>query len=146
LATGDLLTLEVSLGGPSTSADLYAFAFDVVLGDPTVVEYVEDSEAPGAALTVSGGQTLAAQASQVGDRVVVGVTKLGGGTGNGVAASESDVLRLTFRVLRTGVSSVTFGGTPSSNNPAGLPTALDSQGNFVGTIQFDAGAAAIVGS
>ena len=48
---GDLVNVEVLIGGPTTSLDLYSFAFDLVLDDPGVAEYVSGSATSGAALT-----------------------------------------------------------------------------------------------
>jgi len=144
-SSGNLATLEVALGGPTTSTDLYSFAFDVVLGDPSVVEYVNDSATVGTALTSSGGQTFAVDASQSGDHVIVGLTKLGGGSGNGVTASEVNVLRLTFKVLKAGTSTISFSGSTSPSNPSGQPAALASNGVVVASVTFDSNPAAIAG-
>ena len=135
-ASGNLVVLEVVLGGPTTSSDLYSFAFDLVLGNAGVVQYVPGSAEVGDSLTTSGGQTLAVEASQSGGRVVVGVTKLGGGAGNGVAGAQAGVVQLTFKALTVGTSTISFSGS----------TALDSVGDPIGSIVFDAVPAAISGS
>ncbi len=136
-SNGDVVTLEVALGGPTSSTDLYSFAFDLVLSDPTVAQYVSGSAHAGDALQVTGIQSQSALASQVGDRVVVGVSKLGGGPGNGIAGSESVLMTLSFRILRKDVTGISFGGTP---------TAIDSGGSRVGTVAFDSQPARLSGS
>ncbi len=143
---GELMTLEAALGGTTTSSDLYSFAFDLVLSDPTVVQYVPNSVQIGTVLTPSGGQTLAVEAVQSGGRIIVGVTKLGGGAGNGVSASEASIVRLTLKVLKVGTSMISFSGSISPSNPTGQPVALDSSGVPIGSVIFDPTPAAISGS
>ena len=140
-AVEDLVTVSVAIGGPTTSADLYSFACDLLLGNPSVVQYVPGSAEFGTALTTSGGQSPQVLASQNGERVTVGVTKLGGGTGNGVAGGEPAIVNLTFRVLRTGSSSIVLAGGPSS-----APSALDSTGSEVPSVTFDLQPALISGN
>ncbi len=135
--TGDTVVVEVALGGPTTSGDLYSFAFDLVLGTPSVVEYVVGSVALGNALTFGSGQSGSVQASLVGDHVVVGVSKLGGGPGNRVTVSEAVLVQLAFRVLEVGTSSLTFATAPRP------PAALDSTGAVLSSVRFDSAAASI---
>jgi hypothetical protein len=136
---GDQVTLDIVLAGTTTSSDIYSFAFDLVLGDGSVAQYVSNSVSLGDALTLSGGQTGSALASQSGNRIVVGVSKLGGGvgSGNGIGATEDTVVTLRLRLLRRQSTTITFGGPPS---------AIDSQGNVIGTIQFDGAASSVQGS
>lgn len=137
---GDSVTVEVAIGGPTTSTDLYAFAFELTFGDPTVAEYVSGSASMGTALDTSGNQSLQVLATQQGNRVIVGVSKLGGGAGNGVSApGETAIVQLTFRLLRSGATTLTLGGSPGSQ-----PAALDSGGADVATVQFDAAPATLV--
>jgi hypothetical protein len=135
--TGNQVTLNIVLAGVTTNSDLYSFAFDLVLGDGTVAEYVSSSVTFGNALTLSGGQTSSALASQNGNTIVVGVSKLGGGSGNGIGASEDVVVTLNLRLRKRQATTITFGGPP---------TALDSLGNNIGTIQFDGAAAMLQGT
>jgi len=144
--SGDIAIVEVVLGGPTTSNDLYAFAFDLVLSNPAIATYVAGSAVAGTALVPSGGQSITVQAVQTGPRVVVGVTKVGGGAGNAVGAAEPVVLRLSFRVLAAGGTEVTFSGSIAPQNPTGGPAALDSNVALVPTIQFDGAIAMILGS
>jgi hypothetical protein len=136
------VTTQVTLFGPSTSADIYAWAFDVVISNPNVVEFVAGSAQMGTTLTTCPGQNLALQASQQTaggvTSVVVGLSKLGTCAGNGVPAGSHVVVSLTFRVKTTGSSSLTFGG------PGG-PRALDSNLAPIGSIEFDTGAATLQG-
>jgi hypothetical protein len=140
-STGNLVEVEVVIGGPTTSTDLYSFVFDLVLSKPDVAEYVDGSAILGTALTTSGNQSLQVLASQQGARVTVGVTKLGGGPGNGVtAAGESTVVGLVFRLLRPGTTTLTIAGSPGYE-----PTAQDSAGGTVDSVDFDANSARLIG-
>lgn len=131
--------VRVVLGGPTTSSDLYGFAFDLVLGDPTAAQYVPGSARFGDALETDGAQGRSVLASQVGDRVVIGISKTGGGSGNGLAGSgESIVLSLEFDVPNRGMTTLGFAGSPNNPvNPTGDPAALDSTGALVPSIRFD---------
>ncbi len=140
--SSDLVTLEVAVGGPTTSNDLYSFAFDLLLSDPTVAIYVDGSAVFGNALTLGGGQGSTVLVTQTVDRIVIGVSKTGGGGGNGIGASEDSVVRLTLRVIDTGTTAITITGSPT--NP--VPTALDSAGSVVPSVVFDGGTAQLVGS
>jgi hypothetical protein len=143
---GDLVTLEVAIGGPTTSGDLYSFAFDLVLSDASVATYVDGSAVFGDALTLSGGQGSTVLCSQSGDRIVVGVSKTGGGSGNDVAAGELAVVRLTLQVLDEGTTSITIEGSPGNPlNPGTDPVALDSAGAVVPSVRFDSAPALLLG-
>lgn len=140
-STGDLVEVEVSIGGPTSSTDLYSFAFDLVLGDPGVAEYVGGSASVGTALTTESGQSLQVLATQLGPRITIGVTKLGGGTGNRVDdTGEAAVISLVFRVLQSGTTTLTIEGS-SGNDPA----AIDSGGSAIDSVEFDAVSATLVG-
>jgi hypothetical protein len=139
--SGNTVVVRVVVGGPTTSSDLYAFAFDVVIGDTGVATLVAGSATFGSALTLSGGQTSEALATLQGNRVVVGVTKLGGGSGNAVP-TEQTVVSLTFRILRAGSTTLTFSGAP----PSGNPQCLDSTGAAIPSIVFDAAPATLSGT
>ena len=147
--SGDMVTFEVAVAGPTTSSDLYSLAFDLLLSDATVAEYVDGAAVFGTALTLGSGQGQVLAVSQSGDRVVVGVSKTGGGpgSGNGIGASEEIVVSLTFRVLRAGATGVAIVGSPSNpQNPTAAPAALDSTGAVINTMVFDAASATISGS
>jgi hypothetical protein len=140
-ASGDTVTVNVVIGGPTTSSDLYSFAFDLVLGDTTVAQYVSSSVTAGTALTVVGLQSVEALASTSGSRVVVGVSKTNGGGGNGIPMGEPVVVSLTFRLLKTGSTTLAIAGAPG-----GSPECLDSLGIAIPSITFDAGNATLTGS
>jgi hypothetical protein len=89
---------------------------------------------------------MAVEATQSGGRVIVGVTKLGGGPGNGVGAAEAGIVRLTFKVVNVGTSMISFSGSITSSNPTGQPVALDSGGAPIGSVIFDSSPATISGS
>jgi hypothetical protein len=130
--TMDLVELHVVIGGPTSNADIYSFAFDLVLGDESIVEYVGGSARHGSALTPAEGQQAQVMVSQHRNRITVGVTKAGGGSGNEVASSEVSIVTLTLRILEPGATTLAIEGSPP--NP---PTALDSVGARIGGIRFD---------
>lgn len=140
-AVEDLVTVSVTIGGPTTSTDLYSFAFDLLIGNQAVARYVPGSAEFGTALTTGTGQTPQVLATQNGNRVTVGVTKLGGGAGNGVTSGEPAIVNLTFQILQAGNSSLTLSGGPSSS-----PAALDSTGTTVPSVTFDTSPAMLSGS
>lgn len=140
-AVGTDVVVDVVIAGATTSSDLYSFAFDLVLSDASVATYVAGSATFGSALTLGAGQTGEALASQGGSRITVGVSKVGGGAGNGVGATEEVVASLRFRVLKREMTTLTIEGSPP--NP---PAALDSTGAVIASVVFDAAAAAIGGS
>ena len=140
-ASGDLVTIDVVIKGPTTTDDVYSFAFDLELSNPAVARYENGSALFGAALTIGAGQSSQILASQNGDRVTLGVSKAGGGDGNGVGDAEVVVAKLTFRVLSEGLTLVTISGSPPND-----PAALDSTGATIDSIQFDPAPAAISGT
>jgi len=121
----DEIVVDVMVG-ETTSTDLYSFAFDLVLSRPEAARY-DDKYEIGSALTPASGQRVEAMLSQVADAVVVGVSKVGGGAGNGVGSGGRRLISLKFRVLGDGVSNVCFARTK----------VLDSHGTSIGTVQFD---------
>lgn len=141
----DIVGVEVAIGGATTSTDLYAFAFDIVLSDDTIAKYVTNSATFGTALTLAGSQTSNVQVSQVGNRLIIGVTKLGGGFGNGAPAGESAVLGFSLQVVKAGTTTLTFAGSTSPQNPTNDPAALDHDLNVVTSVHFDAAPASVVG-
>ncbi len=140
-AAGDIVTISAMIDGPTTSSDLHSFAFDLVLGDATVAEYVSGSAIFGTALNLSGGQTSQVLAVQSGSRVTVGVTKLGGGSGNGVTAPGSVVVTFQFRLLKTGSTTLAFEGSPPFD-----PSAIDSTGSDIPSVDFDLAPALLTAS
>ena len=138
---GDTITVEVVLGGATTSQDIYSYAFDLLLGDAAVARYVPNSISVGNSLSTTGGQTTIALASENGNRVTVGVTKSGSGGGNGVASPEEVVVRLDFQVLQRTTTTLALEGSGSST-----AAALDSNGAIIGSVQFDVATAQITGA
>ncbi len=129
---GDIVTVSVSIDGPTASADLHSFAFDLVLGDPKVARYKSGSATFGNALKVTQGQSPQVMAVQIGDRVTVGVTKLGGGAGNAVAGSDSEIMTLQFQLKSKGSSTLAIDGSSPYE-----PAAIDSKGAEVAGVEFD---------
>jgi hypothetical protein len=134
----DAVQVHVMFDGPSTSDDLYCFAFDIVLGDPDVAHYVSDSAVEGNVLRPGPGQTVVATASQRDDAVVVGICKTGAGDGNSVDAGSHRLLSLRFSIPVGGTTSLRIVGSPlNPQNPTDQPAALDSDGNVVSSVRFD---------
>jgi hypothetical protein len=104
--TGSLIKVDVDLGGPTTATSIWAFSFDIVLSNPSIVREV--TYTPGDALTGDQVNTLV---TLVGDRVVVGVSKFHQTTpGNGVGAGGAKIVHLTFKtdVNSPGTTTLTF--------------------------------------
>ncbi len=123
---GSLIQLDVKLGGPTTSTDVFAFSFNVVLSNPGIVRSV--TWMAGDALT--GEQAVVTNFS--GDKIVIGVSKLGG-TGNGVGAGGGTILSLVFKMDPTapGTTELKFD----------TPKVQDSTLGFIDTVEFDGAAA-----
>ena len=134
--SGGRVVVQAVIYGPDAGQDMYSFAFDVKIGDPTVLKFVTNSAAAGNALTASAGQTITVQAGpDVSDttHIVVGVTKVGGGPGNGVGGSLANpviIVSLTFQVLKMGTSTLAIAAVPA-------PSVLDHNGAAIGAITFD---------
>ncbi len=137
--SGDLVSVDIVIAGATTSDDLYSFAFDLTVDDPTVAEYVDGSAEFGTALELAAGQQGEVLASSNGGRITVGVSKLGGGPGNGVAGGEPAVATLTFRILRRDTTRLRIAALPP-------PAALDSTGTGIGSVSFDVEPATLWGS
>ena len=141
--SSERVLVEVVLAGPTTSDDITSFAFDVAIGDTSVLAFGDVPATSGPALSTAGCLEPTVLAEQSGDRVVVGVTKLRC-SGNGLPAGEQAIVNLNFRVLREGTSTLTIEGSPASpGSPAGEPTAFDSDTAEIDSIRFDGEAATI---
>lgn len=138
----DLLTVNVALGGPTTSTDIYAFSFDLVLGSSDEIEYVTGSIEPGAMLSSAGCAAVVAFADQNGPRITIGVTKVGACPGNGSTLNEAIVAHLQFRVLEVSSTTITIEG-PSD---PGSSVALDSMLDEIASVTFDSDDATILGT
>ncbi len=138
---GDTVNVRVVIDGATTNTDLYSFAFDLVLSDGTLAQFVSGTTSFGNALTTSGGQTSQVLAVQNGDRITVGVSKLGGGAGNAVPAGERTVVSMDLRLLKVGTGTLRIEGSPPN-----APAVLDSTGAVIGTVLFDGATAAIGGT
>lgn len=130
--TGQRVAIQVVLAGPTTSDDISSFAFDVEIGDATILAFGDVQAEAGPALATPGCLDPTVLAGQSGNRVVVGVAKLGC-AGNGLPAGEQSIVTLSFRVLKAGTSTLTIEGSPTTE-----PTAFDSDTTKIDSIQFDA--------
>ena len=146
--SGARLVVQVVVYGPDTTLDMYAFAFDVKIGDPTVVNFVPGTAVAGNALVPTVGQGVTAIASpdaSDASHIVVGVTKTGGPPGNGVAGASAVIVELTFDVLKEGVTTLALSG--SAGSPSQPPSVLDSAAppQAIAGFSFDAAAATVTG-
>jgi len=99
---------------------------------------VPGSASAGNALSLSAGQSIDLYVQQSGGRVVLGIRKLGGGSGNGVSGSQATVVSVAFDVLRAGSTALTLAGSPTNpQNPTPNAAAFDSGGTKVGSVRFD---------
>lgn len=140
-SSGSHVVVSAIIYGPF-SADLYSFAFDVVVGNTATAKFVPNSAAAGNALVPTGGQTVVAVADVSGSdatHVVVGVSKTGGGLGNGITGSSATIVNLTFALQTAGTTSLAI-----ATNPA--PQALDSTGTPIGGVSFDTAAGTLRGT
>jgi len=139
--SGDRVTIDFTLQGPTSTNDLYSFGFDLVLSDPGVVELIPGSTRFGPALDLTGSQQGQILASQSGNRVTIGITKVGGGGGSGVGPTEEVLGSLDFHVVQRDFTEIFIEGTPPHD-----ATALDSSGAIANNIVFDPLPSAINGS
>ena len=134
--SGARVVVQAVIYGPDTNLDMYTFAFDVTIGDTTLLAYVPNSAVAGNALQAFAGQTITAIAGPDGQdpsHIVVSVSKLGGGLGNGVAGNSAIVLTLMFDVLKEGSSTLAISAAPT-------PSVLDSNGDPIASLTFDTAA------
>lgn len=120
--SGGRVVIQAVIYGPDTNLDMFAFAFDVKIGDTTILKFVDGSAVAGDALQAFAGQsitTVVGPDDQDSSHIVVGVSKLGGGAGNGVAGASAVIVNLTFQVLKQGTSTLAIASTPT-------PSVLDS--------------------
>jgi hypothetical protein len=140
-SSGSHVVISAVIYGP-LSADLYSFAFDLVTGNGTTAKLVANSASAGDALMPTGGQTVQAVAdvsSSDTTHVVVGVTKLGGGLGNGITGNSATIVNVTFALQVAGTTSLAIAASPA-------PQALDSNGAPIGSVSFDTVAGTLRGT
>jgi len=140
-SSGARIVVQAVIYGPDVALDMYTFAFDVKIGNTNVLAYVPNSATAGNALTASAGQTITAIAgpdASDASHIVVGVGKLGGGPGNGVAGASAVIVTLAFDVLREGTSTLAIAATPA-------PSVVDHNGAAIGSITFDAANGTVTG-
>jgi hypothetical protein len=141
-SNGSTLVVQAVIYGPDNNLDVYGFAFDVVIGNPNVLAYVTTSTpVAGDALQATGGQTIEAIAGPDGSdptHIVVGVSKLGGGSGNGIPNASAVIVSLTFQVLGQGSSTLSIASSPT-------PVAKDSALATIGSITFDTANGTVTG-
>ncbi len=140
-ASGGRVVVQAVIYGPDTTLDMYTFAFDVKIGDMSVLAFTANSAVAGNALTASAGQTvevLAKPDTSDPSHIVVGVSKLGGGSGNGVAGASATIVSLAFDVRKAGTSTLSIATAP-------VPEVLDHNGAAIGAITFDSATGTVTG-
>lgn len=146
-SSGSVFVVQVVIYGQDTTLDMYSFAFDIKIGDTTIVKYVPGSDVLGNALVASAGQGVL---KQVGpdtsdpSHIVVGVTKTGGPPGNGIAGPSAVVIELAFQALKAGTTTLALSG--SAATPSQPPAVLDSATPPapIGAITFDLAAGSVI--
>ena len=139
--SGGRVVVQAVIYGPDVSLDMFAFAFDVKIGDPTVLKFVAGSAVAGDALQAFAGQSITTVVGPaIGDQsdIVVGVSKLGGPPGNGVAGASAVIVSMTFQVLKTGTSTLAIAATPT-------PSVIDSALAPIAGMTFDAATGSVTG-
>ena len=139
-AVGDIVTIQVAIAGPTTSDEIWAFAFDLVLSSTSVASYIDGTVTAGSALHVVAGEQLFTDASQDGTRVTVAVTKVGNTAGNRIGPTGEMIVSLDFLVEERDAVSIAIAGS----SPA--PAALDPNLDPIPSVIFDTALAAITGS
>jgi len=132
-ASGSRVVVQAVVYGPDTGLDMYTFAFDVVIGDPTVLAFVPNSAVAGNALQAFAGQSITAIAGPDGSdatHIVVSVSKLGAGDGNGVEGNSAVAVSLSFEVMKEGSSTLAIATSPA-------PGVIDSLGGTIAALTFD---------
>src|SRR5258705_12250274 len=119
---------------------MYAFAFDVKIGDTSIVQYVPGSAVLGNALVAGAGQgvqKIVGPDPSDPSHIVVGVTKTGGPPGNGISGASAVVIELAFQALKPGVTTLALSGSAAA--PSQPPEVLDSSSPPapIGAITFD---------
>jgi hypothetical protein len=140
-SSGSRVVVAAVIYGPDAGLDMYTFAFDVVIGNPAVLAFVPNSAVAGPALQAGTGQSITAIAGPDGSdptHIVVGVGKLGGGLGNGVAGSNAIIVSLSFDVIAQGTSTLSIATSPA-------PSVLDHNGAAIGAITFDSANGTVAG-
>lgn len=140
-ASGARVVIQAVIYGQDVTLDMYTFAFDVKIGDASVLAFVPSSAVAGNALTAIDGQTITAiAAADMSDpsHIVVAVSKLGPGPGNGVEGSSAIIVSMAFDVLKQGTSTLAIATAPA-------PAVIDQSGVAIDTITFDAASGSVTG-
>jgi hypothetical protein len=141
--SGARVIVDVVIYGPDAGLDLYAFKFDVKIGDTSIVKFVPQAAYMQSALTAGMGQTISVNVDDsVADPSLVkcSIQKMGGGTGNGIAGASAVVIELAFDAKMSGGTTLTLIGEGA--NP---PQALDSTNAPIAGVSFDIASAGVKG-
>ncbi len=129
----DQIQIEVTIGGPTTSSDIFSVLFDIAFSDPSLVSTLDF-----AAGDVFSGDPLTDVIVAVGEvdpegKVAVGISKAGGDVGDGVDADGATIVTIVFTTHHAGSTDLWLEGGQ----------ALDPEGNGIDSVIFDDGEATI---
>jgi hypothetical protein len=141
--SGARMIVDVVIYGPDAGLDLYAFKFDVKIGDTSIVKFVPQAAYMQTALTAGMGQTISVTVDDSAadpSLVKCSIQKQGGGTGNGIASASAVVIELAFDAKMSGATTLTLVGEGA--NP---PQAFDSTNAPIAGVSFDIASAGVKG-
>ena len=150
------MEIDVVIDGAVTAADVFSFVFDVILGDPSIVDFVTVDAGPALSTgTVTAFGTEGLNGSDI--AAIIGVTLTAPSPGDDdIPTGENVICILTFSVIAVGDSDLTFAGASCPPGipmcvPTTEPTALDSTGGVISPpigsdVSFDAATAVLSGS
>lgn len=140
-ASGSRVVVDVLLFGPEPDLNLYATRFGIRIADTSAVRFVPQATYVQSALVASDGQTILIDVDGTDPSLVeVQTVKQGGGAGNGFTSPAAVVIELTFEILGSGGSTLSFTGL--DGNP---PLAVDSGREPLQGLRFDTQSASIAG-
>jgi hypothetical protein len=141
--SGARVIVDVVIYGPDAGLDLYAFKFDVKIGDTSIVKFVPQASYMQTALTAGMGQTISVNVDDSAadpSLVKCSIQKTGGGTGNGIGGASAVVIELAFDAKMSGATTLTLVGEGA--NP---PQAFDSTNAPIAGVSFDIASAGVKG-
>ena len=137
--SGTRVVVDVLLFGPEPDLDLYASRFGIRIADPSAIRFIPQTTYVQSALVASDGQTIQIDVDGSDPSLVkVETVKQGGGAGNGFTSPAVVVIELTFEVMGSGGSTLSFTGL--DGNP---PQALDAARLPLAGVRFDTQGASI---
>ncbi|MFQ5719896.1 MAG: hypothetical protein ACE5IK_10155 [Acidobacteriota bacterium] len=137
---GGMIEIDIVMDGDILNQDVHDFVFDILPGDPSILDTTFVSSAKGTALDPSSTSLAASWSTNGANQVItVGFSILGVPGDNSITGTGVLICTITLKVAAVGSSSLSFIGAPN-------PVALDSTGAVVGAITYDTVAATVSGS